>query len=403
MPFKIKFWLRFSLLNLFIVAFLGVILRFKIGFEFPYLNQRNIHHAHSHFAFIGWITHTLFIIIVNLIQDKSPTIQLNKYKLPIAVNLISAYGMLIAFFIGGYSIFSISFIVVSFIAALIFTRNVFFDFNKFTEKTPEIIWIKAALLFNLISNLGTVYLVKMMLLQDFDEHWYLSAEYFYLHFLYNGFFVFCCLGLVVNEAIKNLPTYRYEKNIFIGFFAAFIPAYFLSTLWANLPIWLYTLVVLSAILQFVAWLKFIFDIQKAARQASNISKAKTYFFLFVAIAFSIKLILQLASTIPALGTFVFGFRHIVIAYLHLVLLAVISGFIVSYLFELELIRKTKKSLNSIAFFFSAILLNELILAIQGIASFTYHSIPYVNEILFVVALFLLFGVSFILWTQQNKT
>ena len=133
MPFKIKFWLRFSLLNLFIVAFLGVILRFKIGFEFPYLNQRNIHHAHSHFAFIGWITHTLFIIIVNLIQDKSPTIQLNKYKLPIAVNLISAYGMLIAFFIGGYSIFSISFIVVSFIAALIFTRNVFFDFNKFTE------------------------------------------------------------------------------------------------------------------------------------------------------------------------------------------------------------------------------------------------------------------------------
>ena len=44
-------WLHISILNLSIVALLGVIMRYKIGFEFPYFDQKHIHHSHSHFAF----------------------------------------------------------------------------------------------------------------------------------------------------------------------------------------------------------------------------------------------------------------------------------------------------------------------------------------------------------------
>ena len=52
-----------------------------------------------------------------------------------------------------------------------------------------------------------------------------------------------------------------------------------------------------------------------------------YILLFVGFALSAKFLLQLGSTIPALSQLGFGFRPIVIAYLHLVLLAVISLFL----------------------------------------------------------------------------
>lgn len=51
MNFNPKFWLRFSVINLLIVALLGTLMRYKIGFEFPFFNQKNIQHSHSHFAF----------------------------------------------------------------------------------------------------------------------------------------------------------------------------------------------------------------------------------------------------------------------------------------------------------------------------------------------------------------
>ncbi|HRN44574.1 MAG TPA: hypothetical protein PLH20_07300, partial [Flavobacterium sp.] len=54
MKLNIQFWLKFSLLNLCLVAALGVLMRYKIGFEFPFFNQKNILHSHSHFAFSGW-------------------------------------------------------------------------------------------------------------------------------------------------------------------------------------------------------------------------------------------------------------------------------------------------------------------------------------------------------------
>ena len=73
MKLNVKFWLKFSLLNLCIVALLGVLMRYKIGFEFPFFNQKNLQHSHSHFAFSGWVTHTLMTLMVYYLQTKIDT------------------------------------------------------------------------------------------------------------------------------------------------------------------------------------------------------------------------------------------------------------------------------------------------------------------------------------------
>ena len=58
-----NFWLIISLANLLIVASLGVLLRSKILFPIPFLDYSSILHAHSHFAFGGWVTLALLSLI----------------------------------------------------------------------------------------------------------------------------------------------------------------------------------------------------------------------------------------------------------------------------------------------------------------------------------------------------
>ena len=104
----------------------------------------------------------------------------------------------------------------------------------------------------------------------------------------------------------------------------------------------------------------------------------------VAVACSIKWLLQLGSTIPALSQLAFGFRPIVIAYLHLVLLAVISLFLLFYIYVNHYFYTSKPIKFGIILFSVGVFLNELVLAVQGIASFSYTLIPMVNELLFAL-------------------
>src|SRR6185503_118841 len=179
-----------------------------------------------------------------------------------------------------------------------------------------------------------------------------------------------------------------------------IPAYFLSTLWAHLPFWLYCVVVIAAILQLVGWW-FIIRIIR-----SNVDKIKTLFkgttlilFLVVFLALTLKLVLQLGSTFPSISKLAFGFRPIVIAYLHLVLLLIVSVFLLTLMYGTSLFKDVKKSKIPLLIFASAAVLNEVMLAIQGIAALSYKVIPNVNEILFGIALILWISVFFLALAQ----
>lgn len=125
-------------------------------------------------------------------------------------------------------------------------------------------------------------------------------------------------------------------------------------------------------------------------------------FMFVGLAFTIKLLLQLGSTLPELSKLAFGFRPVVIAYLHLVLLAVISVFLLAYFYATELIHNSKKTVIALSVFLAGVFLNEVVLAIQGVASFSYLPIKYVNEILFFVSVILLAGALMIVFSQKRK-
>lgn len=397
--FRKKIWIKISLINLLIVALLGVVMRYKIGFSFPYLNQKNLQHAHSHFAFYGWVTHSLMGWMVVYIHQLRQGIQLKKYHWFVMLNLLCSYGMLVSFTLTGYHPVSITFSTAAIFISYIFTYSFLRDFRHVQIRSGVSLWFRAALIFNAMASLGTFYLAWMMVSRHISQEAYLASVYFYLHFMYNGWFFFACMGLAILYLRQFDPEFKTSLPVFWMFACSAIPAFLLSALWLKVPSWVYPVLVLASVVQLLAWCLIVYQARKVIRRlGSQISLWAKGLLGILAIALSIKFILQLGSVIPAVSKLAFGFRPIIIAYLHLVLLGVISVFLLTYLFtgkqQTELLNKASK--YGLGTFVTGIYLTEIVLAVQGIASFAYFSIPLVNETLFALAIFMLAGILLLL-------
>ncbi len=402
MKWNAPFWSRVLLVNLLIVATLGVVMRYKIAFAFPHFQQKFLQEAHSHFAFAGWITQCIYFFIIRLFRSNLDTIAEKTYARLMIANLVSAYGMLVSFAVQGYGPVSVFFASGSLLTGYIFSWQATRDTRRLDKNHPSRPWILAAILFGVLSSLGTIILSHMMITHDYDQTLYLGSIYFYLHFQYNGWFMFACFAIFLDRVKEFLPAGE-SRRIFWLFFLAGIPAYFLSTLWAHIPQWLYLLVVLAAFAQVTGWGLFIRMIRKQADTVLPLFQGITrYLLLAIALALSVKLLLQLGSTLPLVSKLAFGFRPIVMAYLHLVLLLIMSGFLLTFLYATRVLQVTRLTTAALLVFFCGAILNECVLATEGIASFSYTVIPRINEILFGVAL-ILFAGAFMMVLSQFRT
>ena len=395
-----RWWLVFSLFNLVIVALLGTLMRYKIGFEFPYFHQKNLLHGHSHFAFAGWITQTLMVLMASRYNSRVAASQQINFNWILTANVVIAYGMLFSLSTKGYGAAGITFSVLSIIIFYIYGWRYSSLMRKQKELFPEGEWFRAALFFGVISTLGSFTLAYMMMTKNINQHWYLGALYFFLHFQYNGWFFFACMGLLWGKWCELVPELSSDHSAFRMLAIACVPAYLLSALWLHFPVWTIVLIAMFAALQVAGWWKFLQLTKKyASRILPAISKAGKLLLLFVAITTSIKFLLQLFSTIPALSKLAFGFRPIVIAYLHLILLAVITVFLLAWLYENRFIKYNKLFMTALIIFISGVFLNELALMIQGIASFAYFPVPFINESLFGIALVMFTGAVLMVVSQ----
>lgn len=396
-------WIKISFLNLLFVAFAGFILRYKILLPLSFIDQKHLLHGHSHFAFAGWITQTLMALMVAYLYKQKTSISMAIYKWLLIINLIAAYGMLISFPIQGYGAVSITFSTITIFISYIFSVQYWRDLDKLSNKSVVHLWFKAAMLFNVFSSIGTFGLAYMMANKMAVQNLYLGAVYYYLHFQYNGWFLFVCIGLFLSELISIATISKKELNTIFWLFAlTCVPTYFLSALWLPIPLFVYILVVIASFVQVFAWFWLLKIICKNRQQIiSSMSLLNKWMFALCTLALTMKLLLQLASTIPSLSTLTIGFRPIVIAYLHLVLLGVISIFLLSYIFFKKYVALNKTIKVGVIIFIGGIILNELILMLQGIAALSYNSLPFTNEMLLVAAIVMFSGIFLMLFSQIN--
>lgn len=151
-------WIGITLINLSIVAILGFTLRSKILFNIPFLDFKHVLHAHSHFAFGGWVSLALFVLIsTELLQG----IDARMNRILLLVN-INAWGMLISFLLQGYGLFSIVFSTL-FISISYYYTWVFLKALQKTEAEPIIkqtaIW---SLIYMSLSSIGPYTLAYLL-------------------------------------------------------------------------------------------------------------------------------------------------------------------------------------------------------------------------------------------------
>lgn len=393
---KRSFWLKFSVFNFFIVALLGVTMRYKILYSMPFLDQKHLQEAHSHFAFYAWITNAIYVLILNYLSKINTEINLKKYEKLIIVNLIASFFMLGTFIYGGYFWASITGSTVALLCSFVF----FFFFIRDSKKIQDTskIWFLAGLFFAVISSVGVFNLGYMMMSKTATQDLYLASEYYYLHFQYNGFFIFSCIGFLLFSMKKagSAISEKQNKLIFWLLFIGCIVGYGLSILWMKMPVFIFVAIVLATVGQTIgAVMLYNFVKKNWTNLVLKWSPMHRFVLMYAGFAFATKIALQLGSNIPALNQFAFGFRNVVIAYLHLVLLMCIATFLINEILATNYFTITKKLLLGVKLLLLGIFLNEFILGLMGVFSIKYISIPFANEMLLVVSLLMFASIFWI--------
>ena len=177
------------------------------------------------------------------------------------------------------------------------------------------------------------------------------------------------------------------------------PAYFLSILWLKLPLSMHILADISGVMQLLILLYFVKIFLLIKKNIlDKLTAATKYLWAMVFIAFIIKIILQMLSVIPFFSGYAFGFRPIVIGYLHLSFLGIISFFILGYIFQLLSEGHRRFSKPGVFIFVTGVLLQEIVLMMQGFEVIEFERLPHADIILFCSSIVMGLGLIWITFT-----
>lgn len=396
--FNTKRWVEIALINFCVVALAGVTMRYKINFALPIVDQKYLMHGHSNFAFTGWVAMALMILMVRYLIRNNVETSYEKYNRILIAEVIASYAMFVSFIIQGYAFWSITFSIITILISYVFIFFYWRDINKASDGGFSRSWLKAALVLWALSSLGAFMLAYLMAKHIMIQDLYFASVYFFMHFQYNGWFLFACFGIFFSY-MHRLGFYRIaflSKRLFIIMAITVVPTYFLSILWLRLPLTLHWIANISGILQLLV-LFYFFKILSVIQKNKTIkfNWSTRWLWRFASIAFILKIILQMLSTIPYLSRFAFGFRPVVIGYLHLSFVGIISLFILGYINEF--IHRFRGNVSGVGaiIFVTGFVVQEIILMLQGLEAMNVEPIKSANIILFYCAILMAAGLIWI--------
>jgi len=398
---KSDFWIKWCLFNFFIVAFVGVLMRYNILYSLPVLEHKYLLQSHSHFAFYGWVSAAIYTLVYYYFKRFNISTNFLKYEIIMLLNQVGAFGMLLSFLYGGYYWLSIIFSSLSFFAGVLYFIFIITDTKKCDN--VALIWLKTGGFFAVFSAIGIFGLSYFTSRREEFEVLFRASTYFYLHFQYNGFFLFSCIGLFLLY-LQTQEIYLSKKLNKIIITLLFIGAFFgygLSTLWIKTPKLVLIFWFIIAFIQLYGAGLFIGFVKQKFKDFKFKNNSLQILFIVFSFAFLLKFLLPFLSLFPTLSTYVFYNLNIILAYLHLVLLV---GFSVFLVWQLLVTFKPNFSLFlifSIYLLVGSILLNEFFLIVLGLTAlvtFSFSSAPFW---LFFSALLILISIYFLIYSLKK--
>jgi hypothetical protein len=381
----------FSLANLLIVSLLGILLRAYPFFDSIGLSYKNVLHGHSHFAFGGWVMPAILVLLLRCFPHLEQTVSFRHWRNIAFLFVFSAYGMLIAFPLQGYQAISICFSTLSIVTGYYLAIVVWKAIGRLPHSVP-FHFLKWGLFYFVLSLLGPFATGPLIAMDKTGSALYYDVIYFYLHFQYNGWFVFAILSLfyqyleskkMINNGAKILQLLNYTC----------FPTYFLSVLWHEPSIIFNVIGGLAAIVQLYAGWLLLKDVSKCRFE----NKLIKHLLIVVLSAFVLKLILQALSALPSIALIAYQYRNFVIAYLHLVLLGYVSLFLLTWTIYSFKIRPTKFLQWGLIVFLLAFVFSELLIIGLSLSTIIGFTISYALAVL-LVSTFLPISIAMFGWS-----
>lgn len=397
---KKSFWITLSLVNLTVVALLGLTLRTKFLFSMPFIDYRSFLNAHSHFAFAGWVGLALAALMIYNILSKDLS-QKRIYQWILWGIQLSAWGMVLTFPFGGYwaasIFFSVFYIIVSYTFGIVFIKDVW----KMAISKSIRLLSAVSIISLMLSSLGPIGLSYIMISKSGNSILYRDCIYTFLHFQYNGFFTLAVFALFFNYLSKKGITVSSLLNRFALYLSAsVIPALFLSLLWHNSALY-YIIAGIGCVFILLALYyfgKFSFGLEGKKLFSFTLGR---FFWITASLSFGLKMLMNVGTIIPQLGNAVYGDRPVIIGFLHLVFLAFVSFFIFSFLIEEGYFQK-KGRLQVFPFyvFATGVIANEAFLLLQGLEillqtnNYLYNWLLWGASIVLFVGAFMIMGATY---------
>lgn len=382
-----KRYLGIPLLNFLIASLLGLFMRYayvgsiSIPFRYKYLI-----HAHSHIAILGWVYLALFGLFVSSFLP----VWYKRYRRLFWITQVSIVGMLFSFPFQGYAAASIVFSTLHVIVSYFFVYYFWRDTK--TNRDPAGKMIHASLLYMFISTIGLWFMAPIMALK-IQGGWDQVAIQFFLHFQFNGWFIFAVLGLLFKKLkIKNSPDFR-KFFLYLSLslpltFALPVSWYFKSPIWW----WSNALGIVFQLLSVWHLVRLLKPSFKLYWQNTN--RLKHSLIVFIVTSFFLKIFLQSGSLIPSLADSLILHTNFVIGFIHLTMLGLITGFLLLFLLDFPNFQGRRLMLTfGIYTFIAGVVFTEIILFIQGLLFYldgnmfaNYHLLLFLASVLLVLGI-----------------
>ncbi|MGV8946356.1 MAG: hypothetical protein ACOH1N_08005 [Lutibacter sp.] len=396
-----KFLYLYALTLFILSALYGLLMRWNFTFPTKFIPYQNLLQSHSHVAFLGWGYLTAIGAIIHYFVSDADK-QKKVYKVTLVILLVAISLMLISFPLGGYKVFSIVLLAVFGLTSYILSFRILKDLQG---NTISVKLIKYGIYYYLLSNLAT-WVLGFVIATQGKSILYHNTIYFYLHFLYNGFFVFVLFGLLfkIFEHQQILISEKLQKGFFLFLNIACIPAYALSVLWSTDYPTFYMVGFVASVLQFIS-LVFLIKIVRQAFSQLKWNFISKLLLKFALISYSLKMISQISSSFPYIVKKSLALKpFFIIGYLHLFTLAFMSVFlflIVNQLGKMNLHKLTSKI--GMLFFLTGVFITELLLFLQGfLYLFQFNAIKNYNLILLFFSFLIVIGLLVIYASQFSK-
>lgn len=390
-----KVWVNISIINLCVVALLGLTLRSKILFALPGINYNHLLDSHSHFAFAGWVTIALLSLMV---YELLPAENIRPvYNRLFAALAIVSWGMLFAYQADNKmpsDILSAIFIIITFVFGGVFIA----DIRRSAASKTVVLLAVSAIAYLILSSIGPITLGYLFAIKSRNAIYYRDALFTYLHLQYNGFFTLAVFSLLFHKLESHLTTKAklYIKRFSLVLAISVLPALFMSYLWHDPNIYLRLIAIVGSCMVFIALILFVIASFSIIRMTQNTMPLVRYIMFISMCAFMLKMLLQSFTIFPLVGDQVFGNRPLIIGFLHLVFLGFVSLFILGYFMQTQVLNTNSILIKTgIIIFSSSVVLNEVILFLQGLGAMFIRSSYLIPWLLWGTSILLFIGAALI--------